>query len=336
MELIDTSFHHIDHANSKTVEINVTDKDGQLKEYVSQLLELIIAKSSGKRSFSFQSDTSEVKLALDLMLNDDFEKGKSINGERLLRVEKATQDKYSHITEIQKGILFQAHFKTEDRIVIVISKADHSEFLDESDLQLRRGLPWKKKVFKAAAVYFDLEGIVDEVFVLDTNTNISRYWWESYLGLREKYTDSHNTKTALDILDRKVFDKIKIEFPADHTILRNSAVGYFRSQEVFDIGHFANSLLSDYHPINPALDPQILKEKVLVLPERWKFDKKFSVIKKEIRKKMINRIPLTDSIELLLTDHISDLAGIIKAEKDEEGTKYIKIRTDEGYRRFSE
>ena len=43
---------------------------------------------------------------------------------------------------------------------------------------------------------------------------------------------------------------------------------------------------------------------------------------------------LRDSVDLVLNDHIDNLSDIIQHWKDDEGTKYIKIKSDEGYERF--
>lgn len=333
MELIDTSFHHIDHVNNRTAKIRTASRSSQLNEYVLDLLG-IITKANNKRSFTFKSSTAEVRAALDLMLDKKFEKGSEINVNRLLDVEKSVQDRYAHMTEIQKGILFQAFLIHEGNPTIIVSKADHSDFLDENELVLRRGLPLKKKLFKAMAVSFNSEGSVETVFVIDTNRQIANYWWDSYLELREKYTDSYNTIQALAILDRKIFNPIKKKFPSDHTILRNSSIGYFRNQTTFDIDHYTKSLLDEYQPVNEDLKPHEIAAKILKLPEQGEFDRNFSVIKSEIKQKMVSKISLTDSIELVLKDHIDNLSGVIQAEEDKEGKKYIKIRTDEGYRRF--
>lgn len=333
MELIDTSFHHIDHINNQTARIETASQSSQLNGYVSDLLG-IITKANNKRSFTFKSNTAEVRAALDLMLNKKFEEGSEINVKRLLDIEKSAQDKYAHMTDIQKGILFQAFLMHEGKQTIIVSKADHSDFLDENELVLRRGLPLKKKLFKAMAVSFSPEESVETVFVIDTNRQIANYWWDSYLELRERYTDSYNTNKALAILDRTIFNAIKKKFPSDHTILRNSTIGYFRNQTTFDITHYTKSLLEEYQPVDRGLKPREMAQKILQLPEKGKFDRNFSVVKSEIKRKMISTISLTDSVELVLKDHISNLSGVIQAEEDKEGRKYIKIRTDEGYRRF--
>ena len=335
MKLVNTCLHHIDHFENKIMPIESINESQELHEYVSYLLHDIQVKKN-KRSFVFRSSTTEVRRAMDLMLNGDFQKGSEINADRLLFIEKVAQEKYSKLTEIQKGILFQALIEDDGVYKIVITKADHNDYLDESDLVKHKGLPWKKKVFKAIAVNCPSKKILEEPFVLDTNTKMAKYWWQDYLELRERFTDSYNTETSLDVFDRKILNSIKKQYPADHTVLRNSVIGYFRSNQQFELTDFVDSVFLKYSPIDFQLPVSRLREKILSLPDKYNFDTSFVIQKESINKRKVeNKIPLTDTIDLVIKDHISDLVKIIKAEKDSQGYKYIKIRTEEGYRRFS-
>lgn len=333
MQLISTSFHHIDHDHGRIEKIETASKNNQLDKYVEGLLR-IVTETKSRKGFTFRSNTTQVRVALDLMLSGKFEEGAEINANRLLTVEKSAQDSYAQITNIQKGVLFQASLSHENKQIIVVSKADHSDFLEESKLVLQRGLPLKRQLFKAMAVSFDVAGSIDTVFVMDSNRRISKYWWETYLELKEKHTNEHNTKNALDYLDRRIFNPIKKKFPADYIILRNSTVCYFRNQDTFDINHYTQSLISQYEPVNQNLKPNELESKILALPEKGDFDSSFPVEKAAIKRKVIHKIPLTESIELILKGGVSELSSVIRAYIDDEGKKYITIRTDEGYEQF--
>ena len=52
------------------------------------------------------------------------------------------------------------------------------------------------------------------------------------------------------MLDSKVLNNMKKKFPADHTRIRNKAVGYFQSQNQFEMGNFLEATLNDYVPID--------------------------------------------------------------------------------------
>ena len=270
------------------------------------------------------------------MLNNDFDNGVEINAERLLRIELEAQEKIKQLpVEIQKGSLLQACIEHDDKTNIILTKADHSEYLDETDFQLHSGLPWKRKIFKAIVIEIKDEEI-DSIFVFDTNTPMSKYWWRDYLELMEVYTDAHNTKTSLEMLDLKILNPIKDKYKADHTILRNSMIGYFRNKEEFDMSCFIESILQNYTPLNENLEIDKIVEKVKALPQKYKFDTKFTIEKGEIKKRRIQYImKLKESIDLILNDHIENLGDLIQSYSDEEGNKYVRIKSPEGYERFN-
>lgn len=333
MNIIFTSLYQVDHTHNQIKKIDINNQSDELKDYTKRLLNEI-TKSNNKRSFEFKSETTEVRTAIDRYLNKEYETGAKINADRLLTIEIEAQEKIDHLNvKIQKGSLFQAILENVNETYIIVSKADHNQILDEIDFTLKTGLPWEKRIFKAFLVKME-NGLPKEIFVYDTTNRMARYWWDNYLELKEKYTDTHNTKTSLNVLDNKIFNPIKKEFPADHTILRNSAIGYFRSNEEFELNEFVTQTLENYTPIDPDFPKDKLVKKTKELPEKWKFDARFNIQKEEINKKQSNRISLTEKIELILKDYISNLDNVIEAKKDAEGVKYIKIITDVGYERF--
>ena len=333
MEIKFTSLHHVDHHLNSVKDIDINEQSDDLIDYTNRLI-TEITQSSNKRRFEFKSDTTEVRTAIKKFLESDYKDGSTINAVRLLDVEKKAQEQINHLdVEIQKGSLFQSVLLNNNDITVIISKADHSQFLDESDFELKNGLPWEKRVFKAFLVNFQ-DNLPLEIFVYDTTHRMARYWWDDYLELVEKHTDRHNTKRSLDILDQKVFNGIKKIYPADHTIIRNAAIGYYRNNDDFIMDNFIEQTLTNYTPVDPDFPRDKIISKVKNLPQKWDFDTRFTIQKEEINKRKVNKIPLTDNIELVLKDYIDNFNDIIKAEIDAEGNKFIKIKSDAGYDRF--
>ena len=139
----------------------------------------------------------------------------------------------------------------------------------------------------------------------------------------EVYTDKHNTITAFDAIDKGVFTKMKKESPQDYLHLRNSAVRYFRAKEAFDMEDFLDNAIGDYHPFNPGLKIDTLKNTIRELPKTKKFDAKFSIIREEVKAKFLNKIPLTTQIDLHLKEDINNMENVITAELGKDGTKYV-------------
>jgi len=334
MNIIFSSLHQIDHFNETISKKKISEYSTDLNRYVKKLFDEIVTSNS-KRKFQFRSDTTEVRTAIQNIITGQYDSGSEVNASRLLKIEKDAQEKIAHLNiKIQKGSLFQAFIEQSNK-TFILCKADHNDFLDEIDFSLRKGLPWEKRIFKAIMVNFNSNNSVSEVFIYDTNNRISKYWWYDFLELEEKYTDTHNTKTALDTLDKKIFTRIKKFYPADYMILRNSAIGYFRNNDEFDMNTFIKNTIENYHPVNEDFPLEETKIKVSLLPEKWGFDNRFEIKKDEIKKRIITKIPLAQSIDLVFNDHISNIRDLIDTEVDSQNNKWVKIKSEEGYKYFN-
>jgi hypothetical protein len=339
MDILYKSLHQINHYTDSIDEINVAGTSADLLMYVENLLKDIVEKQN-KRKFKFESSTTEVRSTIDRYLQNDYANASLINANRLLRIEKQAQENISQLqVEIQKGSLFQAYIQNKESKIIIISKADHSNYLDEMDFALHAGLPWKKRVYKAVIIELDSNDAINNIYVYDTNTsNMSVYWWRDFLELSEVYTDGHNTQQALDLLDRKIFNQMKKDYPADHTYLRNSSINYFRTKSNFAIDDYISDIFENYTPTHSQFPREKYIEKINKLPETWGFDHRFTIAKEEINKRKVteNKIVLTENIELVLIDSIEDLKSTIKSGKDIDGRKHIKIYSESGYEAFKD
>ena len=333
MEIKFTSLHQIDHIEERIEKIDINNQGNILGQYIQRLLNEI-TNSPNKRSFLFQRETTEIRSAINNLISEDYETGSEIIANRLLPIEQAAQERIAHLgVEIQKGSLFQTIIENEDGKFVIISKADHNEFLDEIDFLIHKGLPWKKRVFKAFMAKIENDSTLSSIIIYDTNTTKSMYWWENYFEIKEKHNDTHNTRTSLDTLDKKVFNPIKKDYPADHTILRNSTIGYFRNKEEFALQEYISEIFDNYTPVDENFPLQRTKNKIADLPERWNFDRRFLISKGDIDKRAVNKIRLTENIDLILKDYVN-FDDTITAEMNDEGDKFIRIKTVNGYNKF--
>jgi hypothetical protein len=335
MNILNIALHLVDVATSSVSPITMSTQHADLKRYIEELLEKITSAES-KRKFKFGSNTTEVKSSINRMLQgEDFDVASKIVADRLLTKEILAQADIAQLKyEIQKGVLIQAVIEKNNRKQFVIAKADHSNYLDDQQYRARTGLPIKKKIYKAFLAQFDASGRIIHLYVYDTNASIAKYWWSDFLELTEENTDEHNTDRAFESIDKGVMAKIKEEYRADHNILRNRMLGFFRSSGVFEMDAFIENTIGDYEPINSALDVEGLKSKIRQLPEKKGFDTQFNIKVEVIKaKKLKNVIPINDKIELHINDYIGDLSQIIHAYV-RDGEKYIRIKTDSGYEAF--
>lgn len=339
MNIRSICIHQIDTENSQIAHIEKQHFGVAFDNYLNGLIRIITDGGSG-RSFNFERNTTEIRALIPKICaceNHEFQSIAETAAKRLLSCEQAVKQRMEKLkVEIHKGIFVQAVIENEGRIHYVICKAENSEFLNDFNYELTKGLPIKKRVFKAFITNFEAPDEVGGILVYDTNATLSKYWWKDFLELSEVYTDKHNTTTAFDAIDKSVFTKMKKESPQDYVYLRNSAVRYFRAKEDFDMQDFLDNAIGDYQPYSEKVDVKELKRKIQELPESKKFDERFSIVREEIKAKFINRIPLTPQIDLHLKEDVFNIENIITAEQDPDGTKFVKIRSDEGYKFFND
>ena len=325
----------IDHDNNNVV-VEPIDEQENVKQYVMDML-ATISENVGEREYLFKDGEETMKIYLNSFINEEDKSDITLNiAKRLLSKEKDAQIKYAHITQIQKGIMLASLCKMTDRdYKVIIAKGDYSEFLEEASGEKRNGLPTKKKIFKsfiANVVIVDGTYSISKMVTFDVNSSQAKYWYNDFLDLEAKLDDEANTKKAFDEINARILTPIKKDSKDDYWCLYNATLSYMRSEGEFDIEYYANEILGKYTPKNPNVKVKDLSKKALELPEKRNFDKKFTKVPKAINKKIKAIIPLTEDISLSVADNSNpSLKNVIKPHEDEEGCKYIMVRSDEGY-----
>lgn len=320
------TLHHIDF-NSKTDEINeITNiqQEEDLAHYINIVISDIL-EGKNIRSFEKNSDNTEVISCIQNgintePLNTDFTK---IIARRLLRIERETQERYKHITEIQKGSLVQCYLKLNDELMYLLAKIEHDSFIDEGDLKTHFGLPYERRVLKTCLIQLTDDKQIADIKLYDSNSTISEYWWDKFLELKKLTSDEENTKRSFLAIDN-CLSKIKKDSPTDYTILRNSVIGYYKNQTSFVFDDLVNTIFTNYQPEDPNLNMTKLKENIKQLPETKKFDKRFEIIPKEIKARIKKIYSINDKVDLNVKDYIENMKNVIIASEEAEG-KFVKI-----------
>lgn len=341
MILLFSSLYKVGHeANEPQIVAGHQDRPGAV-QYIDELVNIVLSNAN-RRSYHFQGETAEVSSALMQYCNGNDEEcynaAASIVAGRLHRTELSTREQSSNLRgEIPVGILIQAFIEDAVSRRLLIVKSDHDDFLDETFVT-RTGLPKKKKVFKAFLAELDLEGQIVDLYVCDSSGVHSKYWWRTFLELREKRDDAHNTKTFWDALDREVLMPIKKKHRIDHEIIRNAMLLYVKSNERFELTDFIQTTVGNYEPEDQNLSVDKIAQALRELPTKRAgktFDTSFEIIRKEIRAKFRRTYAVTEDIDLVIKSGLEDFKGEIQAI-EEEGVKYLKIRTNqEVYNTFS-
>ena len=324
----------IDHDNN-CVEVENIDEQENVRDYVMAIIELM-SENAGDREYRFKAEEITMKTYLDnLVMNDNRDEQSIAIANRLLSKENQAQERYSRITEIQKGILLIGFCKMTDiEYKVVICKADYTEFIEEATGQKKNGLPTKKKIFKSFCGNVTMNGGVHtfgKLVTFDVNSNQAKYWYSDFLDLDVCLDDTENTKKAFKYIQAKIIDPLQTEHPYEHLRLWNMTVGYMRSEGEFSIDHYADNILGTYQP-EDGLDMAPLVRKAKELPSKYGFDNRFNKVPTAINSRFKQEYKLTDDIKLTLTNHIQNLGSTIKAYKDPEDNKYIMIKSEEGYR----
>mgnify|MGYP003610345762 CR=1 FL=1 len=336
MDITDIKIFRIDFHQSSVDTIDQAEFPADFTTYLEGLINLMTSGVSG-RTFRFDRDTTEVRGQLgEIMEGNDFSVIATTIATRLLSIEQKAQEQIAHMgTEIQKGIIVQALINDNDVSKFVICKADHNEFLNEISFTLSRGLPIKKKIFKGFICSLYSNKTLRDNLVYDQQ--LSKYWGNDFLELTKVHSDEDNTQNAFDAIDKSVLIKLKSKHPQDYMHLSNSNIQYFRGNENFDMNNYIASMFDNYLPFDDTLDMEKVKKEVRDLPTKSKkqFDEQFPIIKKQIKKRFIKDVSLTPQIELHFKEEIPDLENVVTAVIDDDGTKYVRVKSEQGYKYFN-
>lgn len=340
MEIIFNSLYKIDiEAKSITFMPQIQGRN-DLDSYVMELVTNIL-ESSDKKGYKFQSSTTEVRRLLDDILKNPvsdtelYDKYAKTIAERLLEKEINSQNKVQQLgIVLLKGIVVVSLIKFDnDTYKIVISKADHDDFIDSASYLKRSGLPLKKKIYKAFIAEYDNRFNVTRTSVYDTNSTFSVYWWRDFLELEEVYNSAYNTKLAFKVIEDKILTPVKQVSRPDYNLLWNTTVHYFNTKNEFSLEEYINDIIKPYEPVNEKVDIGNLVNKASNLADKNKFDSRFEITKGLLKKRFKRNIELTPQIDLVIKQDF-DIKNIIKTKKEDDGSKWLMIKTDKGYNEF--
>lgn len=274
--IVSTVLHQIDVDSKKSQLIPISGHHSDLEGYLGDLLDEIQAKEQ-KRAYEFLRETTEFFTALKSYTESQDLQANVVSSnlaQRLLDKEVITDDKYGHLGasgsgHVKKGSFLQFLYRNGSSISYLGVKIEHQLFLDELDFKKKIGISIANKIYKACKVDFDDNSIPCKVFVYDTNSKPSTYWWSEFLELKELRNDAHNTRTAAkEVL--KIINRIKKEHPADHTLLRNSMISSFKQQGELKYDDFIEKTIKNYEPVDKNLKdklPEIVSN-LTKLPEK--------------------------------------------------------------------
>jgi hypothetical protein len=328
-----TALHRLD-LETQTVERR--SLTGPHADFSSYLLRLVVDMYSSARArlYRFPSTQTEVASLLTSLSAESWAEHAQIIAERLLRIELATQERIAAINALRVGSLVQILAEIDGVRTAIITKVDHSDFLDEASLITKLGLPIRQRAQKTAIISFEDEVTIREVRVADTNSKISEYWWQQFLEAAELRSAEKNTMAAFSAIDNVLRRSVRPHSNSDFWTLRNAVITFFRTNVSCAFDRMVEQLLDEYVPDSDDVNTEMLAAKLLELPQRHRFDSQFELAPRSINVKIRRQIQLAENLELRITGEIQGLRSLIDTGEETDGRKYIRIFSDAGYSEF--
>jgi len=331
IEIKKLSLHQLDVTTNKVDKITIDVEKETIIKYVDALIEEILVNPN-KRLYKFKDGKTEVKNSIPVIISDSEEIENTLlnNAKRLLEKEVVADKKIQKLgVKVQRGSLLHIHFKQGEYDNLLICKVEHDEIINEKSFELNRGLNTKRKVFKAFLYYLGTEIRQEEIYLNDKNN--SKYWWDDFLELQQVNTDDANTENSLEKII-KIIDKEKNKEgqTLDGTLLRNSIVGYYKTNKEFNFTDIYD-IVNNYTSFNPKFPLDNIINKFDKLQNDKSFDNQFSIVQKKVDKRIVNTIPLGKGLYLKIDKHVPNLTEIIKPYHGDNGKFGITIISDQAY-----
>lgn len=322
--------------NIETEEIEILDTPEDETAYLDFIKGISHEVSTGGgRTFLLNSPHTEViSIANAIISSSEDIQAAQLIANRLLRAEIDTQEQINRLgKKLHEGLLIVSHITDRGVEKFIICKAETLSFIERESFKQKNGFPLKKKIFKSAQLIYDENKSLDQILVDDIGESIPKYWWDDFLEVKKQWADEENTKKAFSMIENKVLNKIKQESKADYWSLRNTTIHYFRSNEEFEMERYIETCINPYTPEKEDLDMNKYINTLKELPEKHKFDSKFSLVKKIITAKIRSIVKLNEDIDLLLKREVN-VGDTIQRMENARNEKGIFIKSTEGYNEF--
>lgn len=341
------SFHSISVTETAPVARVITGRSEDVEKYLEHILREATTPPKNQENirgqyFKFKNTSERVAANLKAIVLDStnaiWDEKVIDNAIKLLDVEKNTQERIAQLGNIRKGCLLQVKCKIEDELTIILVKIDDKTFLEETDMQLKRGLPLDTRVQKLAIIKFDASGKDTSLLLSDTNSTLSQYWRDDFFVVDPIRDSKKNTINAFNEINKVLTSQIKKSSPQDYVFIRNEITMAFR-QESLNFDDLVEKLKT-YEPLSEKITEQkytkFIKE-LEKLPNDLKkgFDTQFEIAKDEIKARMlVNKMVIDEHFELKITGDVPDLQNKFGKGKEEDGRKFVKIYSEKGYDKF--
>ena len=305
-----------------------------IKHYLTGLIDELV-KNKRNQSFKIETEGEVGKLVSGLTSSNFKEFAKTLT-DRLLNLEVKVQGQLGSFTTLRSGSLFCCHFKLDDKICALIVKVDHADYLNETTFTKAAGLPARHRAQKCAIFEVTDGALAESVIIIDSSPSITEYWWQDYLTLTALSSPQVNTLRAFTAVEGLLATKVKPKSKSDYWTLRNALVGYFTTRPQCSYPDMVNELFSAYTPDSSDVSMPELIVAANQLPSRKidGFDTHFDLTPSVINAKIKRQIKLSHNVDLRINGEVEDIKNFF-ATGEENGRKFLKIYSNEGYNAFN-
>lgn len=338
MQIISKSIYTIDYNDSKVIARTIPD---HFNSYINNLIDFINGNKH-VRNYKARSQSTQVVTNIKKIIGatgeGTIDKARvDLNNneiaERLLLKEIEKQEHISRMkNNIKKGSVIQVLLKDNNSYKYLIAKVDYLNFIDDSDLSSKIGFSAKNKDIGKTCLF---EILVEDEIIVDSAKvyldNQAKYWADDFLELEEMRSDEVNTSLVFKEVELVLKRNIKPKSLNDFTVLRNSLIGKLKSSTHIDYKEMVRDLIENYTPDNrESLTVEHMKkvmDKLNELPETKKFDVQFQPVPSAIKARIKRKFNVTTGIEINVADYIEDIKDIIHSVEENDGSRYIRIKT---------
>jgi len=331
--ILKTSLHRIDLNEEEIGDRLAIKDDSDFDQYVLKIVDDMYELPSYK-SFKFSSSETEISRQAALMSVESWDERSQFIARRLLRIEKLAQERVKQMVSLRTGSLVQIYAEVDGQRNLIVTKVDHSAYLNETNLKKQLGLPESQRVQKTAIISFEEDHSVSGIRISDTNRKISQYWWQEFLEAEELHSAEKNTLLAFDAIDKELRKTVRKKSKSDFWTLRNAVISYFRTSESCTFDRLIDVVFKDYQPDSPDLKMDGFISKVKEMPNKYNFDSQFDIAPSAIKAKIHRQIKLAENLELKFTGEVQGLNALIDAGELDNGRKFIRIFSEVGYNEF--
>ena len=214
--------------------------------------------------------------------------------------------------------------------IYMVAKIEHSQWLDSSDLSERVGFSLEKKSLWKSAV-FSLVQMDQEVLfssIQGYSDTQAKYWTVSFLELDEARDDAKNTYSVFKAVDNELKSAIEPVSKKDYVQLSTELQNLMNTPQDFQYEQCVDQILEKYHPSEEEVEKDVMKDCLMALPERKKFDTEFKVVPESLNNRRTKKFHLSKGIELTVRSDAVEYPDKISAVTID-GKRVIQIVCDD-------